>query len=77
MWDVDLDRLPMWVVYDNPSDYPGKTLARLWYSLPVAEATQVIFIGPLQVIRAALSSHNYSNIARQPGDDPAIVEVWV
>lgn len=77
MWDVDKNRNPKWIVYNNPSDYPGQTLARLWYSWPwPAEATQTILVGTLQVIRAALSSHNYSCVACQPGDDPVIVEIW-
>lgn len=77
MWAVDPERLPMWVVYDNPKDYPGQVIARLWYSLPAAEPTQIVMIASLQTIAAALSSHGFSNIGRRPWDEPHIVEVWL
>lgn len=77
MWDVDRNRLPMWVVYNNPKDYPGHYVARLWYSIPTAEPTATVFQAPLQTIRAALSSHGYIQTARTLMDDPCIEEVWL
>ena len=77
MFAVDHDRLPMWVVIDNPSDFPGRQLARCHYSLPNREATEMVIIGSLPTIRSALASHGYTCIGRQPEDDPVIVEVWL
>lgn len=77
MWDVDHNRLPMWVVYNNAKDYPGRFVARLWYTLPIARATDLVFQAPLQTIREALSSHGFVKTVRADLDDPCIEEVWL
>ena len=69
MWAVDHQRLPMWVVYDSPSDKPGQTLVRLHYTMPKPEPTDRLIVGPLPTIRAALSGHGYTCIGRQPEDE--------
>lgn len=77
MWDVDWKRLPMWVVYDNPKDYPGQIIARLWYTIPIARATDIFLSATLPTIRAALSSHGFVKTERADLDDPCIMEVWL
>ena len=71
------DRLPMWTVYENLKDYPGKYVARLWLVEPKPEATNLAIIeDTLEGVRAKLPSGLYW-LDRQKDDDPAIVEVWL
>jgi hypothetical protein len=76
--DIDPARLPMWVVYDHPTDYPDGWLARLWYSLPQPQATGLaIAAGALDTLRDHLAERGCTVIPRSEGDDPAIVESWL
>lgn len=71
--------LTMYVVTENPRDYPGKFVVR--ESLIVRGRTEpvpggvVVVADTLGDARAALPDGLY-NLGRQPGDDPVIVEVW-
>jgi len=70
---------PMYTVYENPSDYPGKFVVRRSF---VAGAQIFVDIAPtivcdcLAEAREAIPSF-YIRIDRHPGDDPKIVEVWL
>jgi hypothetical protein len=71
----------MWfyVVYRNPSDYPGLYVVRRhWVHSggPIAEAAPLIVTQSLDSARAVIPADLY-NIGRYPEDDPAILEVWV
>ena len=71
------ERLPMWVVTKSPSDFPGKFVARLHYTLPAAEPTKVVIIGDtIEAVREAIP-HGLFAFARYPSDDPVIVETWM
>lgn len=65
--------LPMWVIYKNPSDYPGKTVARLYEDGPTAQVIEA----ELDDLRVRFQSQGFANIGRYEKDDPCIVEVWV
>lgn len=72
------DRLPMFTVYDRPSDQPDVYVARLWLTLPKAEATNLILRHPeLEAIRDELRGLGLTQLMRQAGDDPKIVETWI
>lgn len=71
------DRLPMWTIYQRPSDYPDGYVARMFFTLPRAEPTAVAIFGPTRdAVRAALPA-GLHRISRSPGDDPCIVETWL
>jgi hypothetical protein len=72
------EKLPIWVVYDNPSDFPGKFVARKWFILPDAlEATQEYRIADtLEDVRAFLP-RGLTRLTRHPDDEPQIVESWI
>jgi hypothetical protein len=74
------DRLEMFVVYDNPSDNPGKFVVRRWPDclapVPMPEATPMIVCDALDVARAAIPPWAV-RLERNADDDPAICEVWV
>lgn len=74
------DRLPMWVIYDHPLDFPAVFMARKW----IVRAGQfgpsdAIRVGDtLKSVREQLHADGFSVIIpRDPGDDPKIVEVWL
>jgi hypothetical protein len=72
------DRLPMFVVYDHPSDHPDHYVARLWVTLPEAAPTNVLLKHPdLDVIRDELERLGLAHLARQAADDPKILETWI
>jgi hypothetical protein len=67
--------LEIWTVYSNPSDYPGKVVARLWINDQPTE--KVMIADRLQTIRSRLANRGYVRLARQPEDDAKIVETWL
>jgi hypothetical protein len=74
------DRLYLWTVYANPTDFPGQYVARRWEAragdrepVPCAEC---IVRDTLDEVRADLPPGLYC-MPRDPGDDPTIVETWL
>lgn len=77
-WRVT-DDFPLWTVYSNPRDYPGKFVVRrsLVSSggiLPDREPLAVA--DTLEAARAVVPAW-LTVIPRSPEDDPVIVEVWL
>jgi hypothetical protein len=71
----DRTDLPIWVVYDHPTDFPNNFVARLWLGERV---TVAMMIGPnLDRLRAELERMGLVRLDRQPGDDPKILETWL
>lgn len=68
----------MWIVYDHPADYPEGFLARRWLAgAMAAEPTQTAVVGAtLEAVRAQLPI-GLIRLARDPEDDPVIVETWM
>ena len=71
--------LELFVVYDSPSDFPGKFVVRRHFvtssGLEFAEVTQRVRES-LEEARAEIPKGR-KNIGRHEKDDPAICEVWV
>lgn len=72
------DGLDLWVIYENPSDYPGRFVLR---KTTVEKGKMFICqncttYDTLEAARAAVPG-NLANIGRMEQDDPCIVEVWV
>jgi len=66
--------IPIMVVYKNPSDYPGKYVARLW---SFGKPTEVVIVGDtLADVRSAIPT-GFIRLAPSVGDDPVIVETWI
>ena len=76
---TDEKPMPMYVIYDRPSDHPDGFVVREWFVCPgkllpstlMGEAT-----ASLEDARK-LVPQGLVNIGRQEGDDAKIVEVWV
>jgi hypothetical protein len=77
MTDAATD-LPLWVVYDHPSDYPRDYVARQ-HIIGVAgqRPTDRIMTGTLDSIRVALANLGLIRLTRSDADDPVIVETWL
>ena len=72
--------MPMWTVYDHPTDYPGTYVARLWYLLPRGEATdEVLTAATLPGLRLLIAKRTpwLVPVPRFEDDDLKIIEVWI
>ena len=67
-------RIPLICIYDHPTDYPDKFIARLWdCDIP----TNIMATADtLEELRAKIPS-TMVRMNRDAQDDPCIVEVWI
>lgn len=71
---IKITRLPLICIYNSPSDYSGKYVARLW---DVDKPTNMVAIAEsLEEIREA-KPPEMMIMDRMPNDDPVIVETWI
>jgi hypothetical protein len=67
-----------WVIYENPSDFPGKLVVRQWRidarGLQV-DLDPTAVVDTLEAARAVVPEGAY-RLDPMPEDDPVIVEVW-
>ena len=61
-----------WVVRRNPSEYPGKVVARLVTEAPTP---YVLVADTLAKLHARLPA-GLARVGRQPADPPEVVEIW-
>lgn len=67
----------MFVIYNSPSDYPGKWVVRRWNCLPVPTPTEeAIACESLDEARQTIPQGALL-LARHPDDDPVIHETWI
>jgi hypothetical protein len=74
----DNDKLFMYVVYENPRDFPGQFVLREHYVDPSGVHAQSGYklASTLEEIRAFVPP-GMTNIGREPEDEPQIREVWI
>ncbi len=72
--------MPIWTVYEHPTDYPDQFVARRFNILidkPEPQATDdIVTAASLQELREMLPI-GLTRIPRLHGDEPQIVEVWI
>ena len=72
--------LAMWTVYNNPTDYPGKFVARRFDvdgNGPRPSAS-IIVMDDLDKLRDVLAFEMHLTcLTRNEGDEPQIVETWL
>ena len=70
--------LGMWAITHNPSDHPGKFVARKWLiGIGTMAATADHHVADtLDAVRDKLP-RDLIPIPRHPSDDPVIVESWI
>jgi len=69
----------VFVIYDNPSDYPGRIVVRRNLILPgrvQVEPVPECIVDDLAAARLCIPEH-YVKLRRTPHDDPCIVESWL
>lgn len=75
-----MDGLPMYAIYKNPRDYPGKFVTRRWVVLPGgevrADSDPRTVANNIAGARAAVPRGSIL-LNRHPLDDACIVEVWL
>jgi len=67
--------LDIWTIYDRPTDYPDRFVARLWSNGQITN--QMMFADTLDDMRSWLAEMGLTKVMRSPGDDPVIVESWL
>lgn len=75
----DATFVELWVVYKNPSDYPGKFVVRRQWASRAGEHKCVYpecVTDSLDKARSVIPGGLY-RLDRMPGDDPVILEVWL
>ncbi|CAB3754123.1 hypothetical protein [Paraburkholderia humisilvae] len=71
---MQANELPIWVIYDKPSDIPDWFVARKWF---LDRPTSELRLGrTLDEVRAKLPAGLY-RLPRDPSDDAKIVESWI
>lgn len=71
-------RFPMIVVYKNPKDYPDDYVARVWEAAENLPTNTLVKRETLEEIRRDIKKAGFATqLARQQGDDPVIVETWI
>ncbi len=74
-----MDGVELYVVYFNPSDFPGLYVIRKQFAGrgTVSVAVEPLVTGStLEAVRAALPA-GLTRLERSPGDVPSILEVWL
>jgi hypothetical protein len=75
----DGDRITFWTVYHNPADYPGKYVVRAQWAErggQIKHSAECTVHDTLEGARAAVPPGCWP-FARDPNDDPVIVESWM
>jgi hypothetical protein len=71
--------LPIWTVYDRPTDYPDGFIARRFEVNALGPPTPTAdrLIGGLDEIRLAFYRAGLTRLPRRSGDEAKIVESWI
>lgn len=71
--------LEWWVVYDHPKDFPDGYVARKWIVGDDHEGpTDVaMWSDKLEEVRDFLENLGLVKLARDPSDEPQILESWI
>lgn len=71
--------LAIWVIYKNPSDFPGQVIARKWIAQsPEPYPTRSIIRGlSVERLRDQFILSGLKCFPRDPKDDACVVESWL
>jgi len=77
VWD-NRARMPSFVIYDHPKDFPDHFVARLWWGLPECVGTAfTIRSTEIDTLRDLMESAGLVKLSPNEGDDPIILETWL
>lgn len=81
---IDFDTSPsgalsMWAIYDSPSDFPGRIVARKFYVGVdgLYPSDEVLQTSSLDDMREKMRDRGLVKFARDANDDKKIVETWL
>ena len=72
--------VPLFVVYENPKDFPDKYVVRLW---EINRNVKKTLPTPYCVVKDTLEEarkaipHNLYRFGRDSCDDPVVIETWI
>lgn len=72
---ADFPVLAVFVIYENPRDFPGKLVVRRWLG-EVPDPIPLALTDSLALARNVIPDYCVA-IGTYPQDDPAIKEVWI
>lgn len=81
-WDSNMTKvfMTMWTIYDHPTDFPDYYVARE-YKISVdnthGPTDNFIKALDLDLLRAKMHIKGLTPLARDPSDDPKIIETWI
>jgi hypothetical protein len=67
--------LSIWTVYDHPSDFPDRFVARRFVLDQPTE--DYLYSEDIGSLRAVLMARGLTKLHRHPSDDPVIMETWL
>lgn len=72
--EYDQTKLPLYIIYKNPGDFPGKFIVRFWI---MDKPTDFVTVSEtLEAARGTIPTGSF-NIGKHQSDAPQIIEVWV
>lgn len=78
---IPIERLPHWIICDNPSDFPGKWTARLAFAFDPPEITSTFVVGDtreeVEACIPLIDQGRWSFIAEHSPENPQIVGCWI
>lgn len=73
-WWKKCKKFPVFTVYYNPTDFPGKYVVRLFDG---PQPTRLLVVtDTLKAVREAIPPMFY-RVPREPGDEPKMLETWL
>lgn len=67
--------LPIWAIYDHPSDWPNWYVARQFFN--ERRTGNLLLYRNLAYLREDLATRGLTPLMRHPTDDPVIMETWL
>ena len=69
---------PIWTIYENPREYPGKFVVRVWWGEYADTEREAKILDTLTEAREwCVLDGAGAQLARHADDDPCIVESWI
>jgi hypothetical protein len=74
-----LDSLPIYTIYERPSDYPHHFVLRLFYATRGGKVVKGKLVGIAETLENArkMLPLGLANVGRDLSDEPQIVETWM
>lgn len=75
MTDINDPRLPMWNLFNSPTDFPGMYVARLFYNDEPQD--KVLICEDLAELRKIMINKGLARLERHDSDPAQFIETWL